>query len=85
MHPEVDSLPGNAADSTGALTTEQLETGIETWPGHIRKKRNIADLNVCNCGNVVSPNEADIIECKRVGCETSWVSYQSQEYCKMLT
>ena len=48
-------------------TTEQLEAGIETWPRHIQKKRNIADLNVCNCGSVVSPNEANIIECKRVG------------------
>ena len=85
MHPEVDSLPGNAADLTRALTTEQLEAGIETQPRCIRKKRNIAVLNVCNCGNVVSPNEADIIECKRVGCKTHWVSYQSQEYCKMLT
>ena len=85
MHPEVDSLPGNAEDSTGAPTTEQLEAGIETQPRRIRKKRNIADLNVCNCGDVVSPDEADIIECKRIGCETRWVSYESQEYCKMLT
>jgi len=85
MHSEVDSLPGNAADSTEALTTEQLEAGIVTQPRGIQKKRNIADLNVCNCDNVVFPNEANIIECKRVGCKTSWVSYQRQEYCKMLT
>ena len=79
MHPEVDSSRENAADLTMTAEQSEPEAGIESRPRRIRKKRNIADLNVCNCGDVVSPDEADVIECRKIGCETRWVSSKSHE------
>lgn len=41
----------------------------------VRRKRVLDDLNTCNCGDIVSSNEEGVIECKRPGCETRWVSF----------
>ena len=38
--------------------------------------RRAVELNGCFCGNVLtgSSSMAGVIECKRIGCETQWVS-----------
>jgi hypothetical protein len=32
------------------------------------------ELNGCFCGSVLNSSTASVIECKRTGCETRWVS-----------
>ena len=51
----------------------------ETRTGRKRKTRDLhAILAVCTCGDAVSESEItrdeNVIECRRTGCETGWVS-----------
>lgn len=51
----------------------------ETRAGRKRKTRDLHSmLVVCMCGQAVSESEIlqnrDVIKCRRIGCETSWVS-----------
>jgi hypothetical protein len=50
----------------------------KTRSGRVCCARDFAMLSVCTCGESVSDEEVaayrDIIQCKKAGCETKWVS-----------
>ena len=43
-------------------------------PTKRKRIRRAMELNGCYCGNVLSSSMAGVVECKRTGCETQWVS-----------
>ena len=50
----------------------------KTRSGRVRRAQDFALLSECICGEVVSSEEVlanlEVIQCKRAGCETKWVS-----------
>ena len=59
------------------LTTISLsEINVSDLPTKRKRIRWAVELNGCFCGNVLtgSSSTAGVIECKRTGCETQWVS-----------
>ena len=65
--------------TTLTLTTESLSE-INDLPTKRKRVRRAVELNGCFCGSVLSSSMAGVIECKRTGCETQWVSTSSRTY-----
>lgn len=75
-------------------TTLRSDTGTATnsTPQHAeiqstrgtRKRKDISHLADCLCGSRVSGDEIaraeDVVHCRKVGCETKWVSCSSQRH-----
>jgi hypothetical protein len=58
--------------SAVAIATEDLPMGRF---GRKRKVVQIHGLSDCECGLQADPNAEDVVQCKRDGCETRWVSH----------
>lgn len=70
-------------DSPSDLASRDHEPEINTHAGgrQTRKRKNTVVIYDCICGDIVSQGDinslAGVIECKRQGCETRWVSARS--------
>jgi hypothetical protein len=73
-----EPLVGEASNShetdKGLFTVE----APKTHSGCVHRARDFAMLSVCTCGESISDEEVaahqGIIQCKKAGCETKWVS-----------
>ena len=64
-------------DSHGAGIRQSEIVSEEMLGRHERRKRKVVDigeLEDCLCGSRAEPTTNNVIRCKRVGCETVWVS-----------
>ena len=66
----------NGNSTTTFITTELTEAEYEfnKLPVKRRRIRRNLELNGCFCGSVLDSSMASVIECKRIGCETQWIS-----------
>ena len=56
------------------ITTEAvLDSDVNDLPLKRRRIQQNIELNGCYCGSVLDSSDTDVIECKRIGCETKWV------------
>ena len=58
------------------MTESMRRLTHERGRGHVIDDLN---LNACLCGEVVDPSMEGIVKCKRISCETQWVSAQNVE------
>jgi hypothetical protein len=54
--------------------TTELDFEVNELPVKRRRIRWNVELNGCFCGSVLDSSVAGVIECKRTGCKTQWVS-----------
>ena len=59
---------------TPQICQTRNDTISSDLPTKRKRIRRAMELNGCYCGNVLSSSMAGVVECKRTGCETQWVS-----------
>lgn len=59
---------------TPQICQTRNDTLSSDLPTKRKRIRRAVELNGCYCGNVLSSSMAGVVECKRTGCETQWVS-----------
>ena len=59
---------------TPQICQTRNDTISSDLPTKRKRIRRAVELNGCYCGNVLSSSVAGVVECKRTGCETQWVS-----------
>ena len=79
----------NRNSATTFITTELTEAEYEfnELPVKRRRIRRNLELNGCFCGSMLDSSMAGVIECKRIGCKTQWVSrvsYWTSVFCSYI-
>lgn len=68
-------------DQSLAEVDREVGSSSHTSGRQTRKRKNAAIIYDCICGEVVSQDDIQrrngVIECRRPGCETRWVSARS--------
>ena len=57
-----------------STSTTEFRSEIKDLPTKRKRIIRAVDLNSCFCGSILSSSTPGVVQCKRIGCETQWVS-----------